>query len=54
MASKNESKSGKNKMAAMEHKSDDDEILINKRVMKHNAKDDRTGSMMPVVLETNG
>ena len=54
MASHNESESGKNKMVAMEHKSDDNEILLNKRVRKQivgNIKDDRTGSMMPVVLE---
>ena len=41
-------------MAAMECKSDDEEILINKRVRKQivgNVKDDRTGSMMPVILE---
>ena len=54
MASQNESKLGKNKMVAMECESDDNEILINKRVRKRivgNVKDDRTGSMMPVVLE---
>ena len=54
MASQNESKLGKNKIVAMECESDDNEILINKRVRKRivgNVKDDRTGSMMPVVLE---
>ena len=41
-------------MALMECNKDDDEIVINKRVSKQivgNVKDERTGSMMPVVLE---
>ena len=54
MVSHNNSKLGKNNMVHMEHKSDDEEILINKRDRKQivgNVKDDRTGSMMPVILE---
>ena len=53
MASHKNSKFGENKMAATKHESDDNEILINKRVRKEivgNVKDDRTGSTIPVIL----
>ena len=53
-ASQSNSKLGKNKMAAMKCESDNEEIPRNKRVRKQivgNVKDDRTGSMMPVILE---
>lgn len=54
MATQKISDNVENNMAAMERNNDDDEIAINKRVQKQivgNVKDDRTGSMMPVVLE---
>ena len=47
----------KNKMASLECGTDDEAVVLNKRVCRQivaNVKDDRTGSMMPVVLEKNG
>ena len=43
-----------NKMVSLEQETDDSEIIINKRLHRQivgNVKDDRLGSMMPVVLE---
>ena len=54
MVNQSISDNGENNMVSMECNNDDDEIVINKRVRKQivgNVKDDRTGSMMPVVLE---
>ena len=54
MASHKNSQLGENKMAAIECRSDDDEIIINQRVRKQtvgNIKDDSTGSMMQVLLK---
>ena len=54
MADQNSSKSEEFKMVALECNKCDEEIILTRRVRKQiiiNVKDDRTGSMMPVVLE---